>query len=87
MKNITAYVNTLRVQHLMEELSALGVRELKVKDYFSPSPKISYMKLLCEDDKVEKVRSVIDRIGATGTACDHCFRVTDLIPGAPTISP
>ena len=86
MKKITAYVNTLRVQHLMEELSALGVRELKVKDYFSPFPKISYMKLLCEDDKVEKVRSVIDRIGATGTACDHCFRITDFDPGAPTQS-
>jgi len=82
MKKITAYVNGLRIQQLMKELQALGIREMSVTEYVSSIPKISHLGLMCDDREVEIVRSVIDRIGATGTACDHCFRATDVSPNA-----
>lgn len=85
MKKITAYVNGLRVQDLMKELQELGAREMSVIEYVSSIPKISHLGLLCDDREVEIVRSVIDRIGATGTACDYCFRATDVTPGAQAI--
>jgi nitrogen regulatory protein PII len=87
MKKITAYVNGLRVQHLMQELQALGIREVRVTEYTSSLPKISFVRFLCEDGEVDRVQSTIDQIGATGTACDHCFRVTDADSGARTILP
>ncbi|OGU69432.1 MAG: hypothetical protein A3H45_10175 [Ignavibacteria bacterium RIFCSPLOWO2_02_FULL_55_14] len=61
MKEITADVNGLRVQHLMKELQALGIREVGVIEYVSSIPKISVLRLLCDDREVESVRSLIDR--------------------------
>ena len=77
MKKITAYVNGLRIRHLLQELESIGIGEVKVTEYTSTPPEISFLHLLCEESKVDIVRSTIDRIGATGTACDCYFRVTD----------
>ncbi len=78
MKKITAYVDGLRVQHLIRELQALGIKEISVTEYVSSIPKISHLRLFRDVGEVEKVRSLIARIAATGTACDHCFRAMDV---------
>lgn len=87
MKKITAYVNTLRVHWLVEELEAAGIKEIMVTEFFSPLSKISRMELACEDDKVETVRSIVHRIGTTEAAGDHLFVVTDFDPNAPSKLP
>lgn len=83
MKKITAYINTVRVHWLVEELEALGIAEIMVTEYFSPSSRISRMELLSKDDVVERVRETVHRIGTTGAAADHCFFVEEYDPGLP----
>jgi len=77
MKKITAYVNTMRVHWLVEELEAVGVTEIMVTEYFSPTSQISRMQLLCMDSRLEEVRSIIHKVGTTGSAGDHYIDVAE----------
>jgi len=87
MKKITAYVNPLRVHWLIEELEAIGINEIMVIEYFAPVSKISRFELLCEDQTVERVRRIIDKIGTTGAPGDHFIAVTDFDPNVPSKLP
>lgn len=77
MKKITAYVNTLRIHWLVEELETVGVKEIMVTEYFSPTSQISRMQLLCKDDCVGRIRSIIHKLGTMGAAGDHFIDVTE----------
>ncbi|KAF0138551.1 MAG: hypothetical protein FD122_3770, partial [Stygiobacter sp.] len=87
MKKITAYINTIRVHWLVEELESIGINEMMVTEYFSPSSKISRMELLAQDDAVEKVREIIHRIGTTGEVADHSLFVDEYDPKLPSQIP
>jgi nitrogen regulatory protein PII/Ca2+/Na+ antiporter len=87
MKKITAYVNTLRVHWLVEELEALGISEIMVTEYFSPSSKISRMELILEDEAIEKAREIIHRVGTTGEPGDHSIFIEDYDPDLPSQIP
>lgn len=78
MKKITAYVNTIRVHWLVEELQALGIEEIEVTEYFKPLSQISRFELSCEDKLVEKVSAVVHKIGTCGGSADHAFFVYGL---------
>jgi len=82
MKKVTAYINTIRVHWLVEELEAIGIQEIMVIEFFSPLSKISRLQLLCGDEHVEAVRSIIHQIGTTGSSCDHCVLVSDYFPNS-----
>jgi nitrogen regulatory protein PII len=83
MKKITAYVNTVRVHWLVEELDNAGINEIMVTEYFSPSSKISRMELLAEDNVAEIVRAIIHRVGTTGESGDHAYFVEEHDPKLP----
>ncbi|MBI4547194.1 MAG: hypothetical protein HY707_04385 [Ignavibacteriae bacterium] len=83
MKKIIAYVNTLRVHWLVEEMGKIGINEIMVTEYFSPNSQISRFVFLCNDDAIEKAREIIHRIGTTGSLADHFFEVYDVDPNAP----
>ncbi len=83
MKKITAYINTVRVHWLVEELEAVGIKEIMVTEYFSPSSKISRMELLAEDDIEQNVRAIIHRVGTTGAYGDHAYFVEEYDPKLP----
>ena len=87
MKKITAYVNTVRVHWLVEELEAMGIEEIMVTEYFSPSSKISRMELLAQDDAIEMVREIIHRVGTTGGAGDHSLFIEEYDPSLPSQIP
>lgn len=78
MKKITAYVNTTRVHWLVEELQAVGIEEIEVTETFKPLSQISRFELSCEDNKVEKVREIVHRIGTCGQAVDNAVFVYTL---------
>lgn len=80
MKKVTAYINTLRVHWLVEELERMGVKEIMVTEFFSPLSRISRMQLLCDDGVTEVIRSVVHKVGTTGEAADHFFEVSDYDP-------
>ena len=80
MKKITAYVNTVRVHWLVEELQAIGVAEIMVTEFFVPRSQISRLELVCADDAVEDVRRVIHKIGTNGGCPDHYIEVKDYGP-------
>lgn len=87
MKKITAYVNTLRVHWLVEELQAIGVAEIMVTEFFSPRSQISRLQLICADDAVEDIRKVIHKIGTNGDCLDHIVEVRDFDPKEPSRFP
>lgn len=78
MKKITAYVNTIRVHWLVEELQYLGIEEIEVIEYFKPLSQISRFEFSCEDNLVEKVKSVVHRIGTNGQEADHAVFIYSL---------
>ena len=80
MKKIVAYVNTLRVHWLVEELGKMGIREMLVMEYFRPLSRISRFEFLCEASLVENVRRTVHRIGTTGDPGDHYIEVQDVEP-------
>jgi nitrogen regulatory protein PII len=84
MKKIIAYVNTARVHWLVGELEAVGIKEIMVTEYFSPSSQISRLELFCQDSIVETVREIVHRVGTMGSAGDHCFFVEEFDPGLPS---
>lgn len=77
MKKIAAYINTLRVHWLVEELKHAGVNEIMVTEYFSPLSQISRMQLLCDDKSVETIQSIIHKVGKAGSPADHIVEVAD----------
>jgi len=77
MKLVTAYVNTVRVHWLAEALETVGVREIKVTEYFSPTSKISKMELLCEENLVEEVIRTVHSNGTTGECADHLVHINE----------
>jgi len=83
VKKITAYVNTVRVHWLVEGLEALGITEIMVTEYFSPSSQISRMELISGDEDVVAVREVVHRLGTSGLAGDHAFFVEEYDPKLP----
>ncbi|MEW6061139.1 MAG: hypothetical protein AB1600_04270 [Bacteroidota bacterium] len=87
MKKVTAYINTIRVHWLVEELESIGVKEMMVTEYFSPSSRISRMELLTQDNTVEKVREIIHRVGTTGAEADHSLFIEEYDPSLPSQIP
>ncbi|MBI3111177.1 MAG: hypothetical protein HYZ01_06355 [Ignavibacteriales bacterium] len=83
MKKITAYVNTTRVHWLVEELEVLGIKEIMVTEYFSPSSRISRMELVARDDAVEQAREIIHRVGTNGVPGDHSLFIEEYDPKLP----
>ena len=80
MKKIIAYVNTMRVHLLVEELEKNGIRQMVVTEYFTPLSRISRFIFLCGEDSVEKAREIIRRIGTSGNPSDHMVEVQDFDP-------
>lgn len=87
MKKITAYVNTMRVHWLAEELLAAGIKEMRVIEHFSPRSQISRLQLCCEDDLVSKVREIIRRLGSCGSPPEYDVAVADFDPSLPSQIP
>ena len=87
MKRVTAYVNTIRVHWLADELIAAGVKEIRVIEHFSPTSQISRLQLCCENDLVNKVREIIRRLGTTGAPPDYDLVVSEFDPKAPSQIP
>lgn len=87
MKKITAYVNTMRVHWLVEELVAAGVKEIRVIEHFSPTSQVSRLQLCCEDDLVDKLREIIRRLGSSGSPPDYDVAVSDFDPALPSQIP
>jgi len=87
MKKVTAYISTVRVHWLVEELEARGINEIMVTEYFSPSSKISRLELFSQDDAVKTVCAIIHRVGTTGEAADHSLFVEDFDPKLPSQIP
>ncbi len=83
MKKIIAYVNTVRVHWLVEELEKAGIGEILVTEYFSPLSKISRCEFLCVEGHVEEMREIVRRVGTAGDPSDHCFLVEDFDPDLP----
>ena len=83
MKKIVAYVSTLRVHWLVEELGKLGIREMVVTEYFRPLSRISRFEFICRDVQLQAVFQVIHRIGSSGTPGDHFINAQDVEPGMP----
>lgn len=77
MKRVVAYVNTLRVHWLVEELQKIGISEIMVMEYFAPLSQISRFEFLCEEAMVESMQSIVHRIGTAGNPPDHFVDVTD----------
>ncbi len=78
MKKVTAYINTVRVHWLVEELQKIGIDEIMVTEYFKPTSQISRLELKCGNNWVEEVKRLVHEIGTTGEAADHYFDVKDL---------
>lgn len=78
MKSITGYVNQRKLKDLVRHLQNVGVKDVDVIEYCSQPTRISHIRLLCQDDTVERVCSLMVKIAGTGTACDHCLRVSDV---------
>lgn len=87
MKRITAYVNTVRVHWLAEELVAAGVKEIRVIEHFSPTSQISRLQLCCADELVGRVREIIRRLGTCGVPPDFDLVVADFDPNLPSQIP
>lgn len=80
MKKIIAYVNTMRVHPLVEELGKNGIRQMIVTEYFTPLSRISRFIFLCTEDSIDIVREIIRRIGTSGNPSDHMVEVQDFDP-------
>jgi len=78
MKKVTAYVNTVRIHWLVEELQKIGIDEIMVTEYFKPTSQISRLELKCGNNWVEQVKDIVHKIGTTGNAPDHYFEVKEL---------
>ena len=87
MKKVTAYINTLRVHWVVEELQAAGVSEIMVTEYFKPTSQISRMQLCCEESAVEKVRQIVHRVGTIGGVPDHFLSTEEFDPKLPSLFP
>jgi hypothetical protein len=87
MKRVTAYVNTLKVSRLAEELIAAGIKEMRVIEHFSPTSQISRLQLFCEDDLVDNVREIIHRLGSNGSPPSYDIAVSDFDPAFPSQIP
>ncbi|MBF8295254.1 MAG: hypothetical protein HW389_1799 [Bacteroidetes bacterium] len=87
MNRVTAYVNTLKVSRLAEELIAAGIKEMRVIEHFSPTSQISRLQLFCEDDLVDKVREIIHRLGSNGSPPSYDIAVSDFDPAFPSQIP
>lgn len=87
MKKVTAYINTVRVHWLVEELQKIGIDEIMVTEYFKPISQISRLELRCGNNWVEQVRDIVHRIGTTGNPCDHYFEVKELDDNNGSIFP
>ena len=70
MKRIIAYVNTMRVHWLVEELQNIGVAEIMVTEYFKSLSQASRFEFLCVDELVEKATAIVHRIGTLGSPED-----------------
>lgn len=77
MKLVTAYVNTVRIHWLAESLEAIGIREMRVTEYFSPTSKISKLQLLCAEDLVDDVTRTVHTNGTAGEPVDHLVHVEE----------
>jgi hypothetical protein len=76
-KKITAYVNTIRIHWLVEELQKEGIEEIMVTEFFKLTSQISKFKFLCEDESVKNVCSITHKVGTCGNAVDHYLSVNE----------
>lgn len=77
MKTITAYVDGKKLRFLRQQLERLGVETIEFIEYYSVSPKISWLKLTCNDETAERERLIVADAAHTDTACDQCLRISD----------
>ena len=77
MKKIIAYVNTMRVHWLVEELQKLGVGEIMVTEYFKVYSQGSRFEFLCSDDLVGSAKALVHKIGTMGHPEDHTIIVEE----------
>ncbi len=80
MKKVIAYVNTLRVHWLIGELGSVGIKEIKVVEYFKPLSQVSRIDLLCDEEVVDRACRVIHDVGTSGGLPDHLVFVNDFEP-------
>ncbi len=80
MKRVIAYVNTIRVHWLVEELRKLGITEIMVTEFFKAISQVSKFAFLCEDNKVESAKELIRTIGTRGSLEDTFIDVLDFDP-------
>jgi hypothetical protein len=77
MKKIIAYVNTMRVHWLVEELRGIGVGEIMVTEYFKPLSQGSRFEFLCADNLIDSATAIVHRIGTLGSPEDTFVDVQD----------
>lgn len=80
MKRVTTYVSPARVHWLVGELGSVGIKEIKVVEYFKPLSQVSRVDLLCDEKVVDRVCQVIHEVGTTGGLPDHLVFVNDFEP-------
>jgi len=80
MKRITTYISPIRVHWLIGELGSVGIKEIKVVEYFKPKSQVARVDLLCEEMVVEKICHTIHEVGTTGGLPDHMLFVKDFEP-------
>lgn len=87
MKRVTAYVNTMRVHWLVEELMTAGVKEVRVIEHFAPTSQISRLQLCCADELVDVVQHILRKLGTVGPPPDVDIVVSEFDPSAQSRIP
>ena len=80
IKKVTAYVNTIRIHWLVEELQKIGINEIMVSEFFRPNCQISKFEFFCSEALIDEVKSIVHKIGTCGNAADHLFIVSEIDP-------
>lgn len=78
MKKVVAYINTLRVHWVVDELLMVGIDDISVYQHFKPLSQISRLELKCDSDKVEAVNGIIRTVGTNGNVSDQLVEIYDL---------
>ena len=87
MKRVTAYVNTVRIHWLVEELQKIGIDEIMVSEFFRPTSKISKVEFICSEDCTVEVKNIVHKIGTCGNAVDHFIEVKEYDETTKSIFP
>jgi hypothetical protein len=77
MKKVVAYINTVLVHWVVDELQNIGIDDISIHQRFKPLSEISRLEFLCADENAESVRSIIHKIGNNGSLSDHLIEIFD----------